>query len=85
MLTATTNWTPGEILNGFHAAKSVSVPGSALGDPVVVGFSSIQSSQMPIRGLVGPQPGNVTVVLTNNSGVTQDVGNGTLNVVVIKL
>jgi hypothetical protein len=88
MLTATTSWNPGSLFSGQSTHTNLEVPGAAMGDPVVVGLSSIESQpfRRPALALYGHvmTPELVTVTLTNLSNSSETVGNGTLTVVVIK-
>jgi hypothetical protein len=85
MLTRTATWgpQPADLPTGLSPTTTVSVNGAEVGDPVVVGFSSITSAGMPVYGQVTSQ-NTVAVTFTNHTGGTQHVGTGTLTVVVLK-
>lgn len=78
---ATKVWDPGSLADGFAASTSVDVPNARVGDPVSVGFSSRVRAGMFLTGAVETD-GVVWVTLGNLQAGTQDLGEGTLRVIV---
>jgi len=78
---AETTWNPSSILDGAQTNLAVTVQGARVGDFVM---ASLEVSQLGtvISGYVGSDD-TVTVILQNLSGVTRDLGNGTLRVAVV--
>lgn len=83
VLTATTTWDPLSVANGASTATLVTVTGAAIGDPVVVGFTSITAGNWQISGSV-TATNQVTVSLLNHTGGAVDLASGTLRVAVFK-
>ena len=81
--TGTATWDPPSLINGETATTSVTVPGANVGDPLVVGFSSISSVYWSLTAIVN-SANTVSVKLTNNTGSTVDLASGTLKVRVNK-
>lgn len=80
-LVATKTWNPSSLADGFADSVSVDVPGARVGDPVSVGFSSRVRAGMFLTGAV-ETPGVVWVTLGNLQAGTQNLGEGTLTVIV---
>lgn len=88
MLTASAAWNPGGALpDGVVWNTTISVPGAAVGDPVVAGFSGASGFMAAGFGIYAHVSGTntVTVAIRNNTGATNSLGAGTLKVAVIKI
>lgn len=75
-VSGTTTWDPASIATGGSEAKTVSVPGAALGALVQVSFSLDQQG-LTLTGYVS-SANVVTAVLANNTAGAVDLGSGTL-------
>jgi carbon monoxide dehydrogenase subunit G len=82
-LSATTTWNPGTVNNLISVAKSVTVTGASIGDPVTVGLSSLNLGGLLLSGTVMAS-NTVAVTLLNASGSAKTIANGTLRVGVWK-
>jgi hypothetical protein len=69
-------FTPGAIANGAQASNAVAVAGAAMGDMVEVSYDAALNGVLTVSGYVS-SAGNVTFVLSNNSGagITPTAGN----------
>lgn len=82
ILRGTATVDPGSLANNTSAATTVTVTGSAVGDPCFAGFSGITTdSQKWIISAYITTAGTATVVLFNNSDGTVDLPSGTVTVV----
>lgn len=82
-LEGTATWNPGSIAPGASETTTVTVTGAALGDPVIVGFSSITTANWILSATV-TAANTVSVVLqARGGGSTVDLGSGTLRVAVM--
>lgn len=81
-------WNPANIVNGGDETKIVNIPSIEPGDPMFVGFSSIDALSNPnlwtIRAYVKSN-GVVHVRITNNTGGDVNLASGVLNIVVFRL
>lgn len=78
---ASATWDPVSLAVGTATSTSVDVPGARVGDPVSVGFSSRVLAGMFLTGAVETD-GVVWVTLGNLDAGVQDLGEGTLTVIV---
>jgi hypothetical protein len=74
-------WDPSSLLPGFGTSTTVTVSGAAVGDQVVVNSSASVPAGCTLTGQV-TSANTVSIVLWNGSGSTQDVGSGTIGVMV---
>ena len=79
--TAEATWNPASMLDGDEVAVEVTVVGAALGDFALCSFS-IDVADLQLRADV-TAANTVTVVLSNSTGGTIDLGSGTLRVKVV--
>lgn len=89
MLTASAGWTPqpSSLPDGIIWNTTIAVPGAAVGDPVVAGFSGVPGAFAAGYGIYAhvSSAGTVTVAIRNNTGATNSLNPGTLTVAVIKV
>lgn len=84
MLSGSTAWDPGSLLNGAMTSTTVTVVGAVVGDFVDVTFSSLTAAGWLISGIV-TAAATVTVTLTNATGATVDLPSGTLRALVRRI
>ena len=77
------SYNPPSIAAGASTSTTLTVTGAALGDFVDMISFSLDAQLINFSGYVS-SANTVTVVLTNNTGGTIDLGNGTLRVIVNK-
>ena len=81
--TATRSWDPGSLADGATSpAVTLTISGAAVGDPVVAGFSSITAGGWVLAAHV-TAANTVSVTVTNRTGATADLPNGTLRATVV--
>ena len=80
-LTASSTWDPGVIPNSSGEELDVTVTGAALGDFALVSFS-LDTTGVILDGQV-TAANTVTATLSNNSGQSKNLAEGTLYVKVI--
>jgi len=76
-------WNPSAIAAAGYEAKSVTVPGAAVGDFVLLSLSSMVTNDMMLTGNVSAAD-TVEAVLFNPTGGSLNLGAGTLSVLVFK-
>lgn len=77
-------WDPPSLANGGMASTTVAVANAVVGDPVMVGFSSIVAAGWELSGSV-TSAGTVTATLVNHTGGTVDLPSGNVTAVVSQL
>jgi hypothetical protein len=82
-LGTTTTWDPESLISGATITTTVNIPGSAPGDLVFVGFSSVTSGKIMLYGSV-TSADTVTVTLSNQTGTMLNLAGGTLKIGVMK-
>ncbi len=82
MLRGTVTWDPAPVGNAAETTTTVTVTGSAIGDPTIPAFSN-DLQGMVLSGSVSSTD-TVTVVLRNNTGGALDLASGTLRATVLK-
>lgn len=75
----TASWTPGVIAAGSQASTTVTVPGCATGDKVLVSFSALGANPLLISAHVEVS-GTVRVVIANLTGSPVTLAAGTLSI-----
>jgi hypothetical protein len=81
-LTAEASWDPPSLAANASAVQTVPVPGAAVGDTVMVGFTVPSANVLMFAAVSAPD--TVSVVAWNRAGVTTDLAAGTLRIRVIK-
>jgi len=83
-LTESTTWDPPSLADGTGATITITVTGAAVGDPVLVDFTSLNAvtGAVYIRAFVD-STNTVRVRLNNASGSNQDLASGTVSVWVL--
>jgi hypothetical protein len=79
----TATWAPGVVANGSQVSTTVTVPGAAVGDFVLVSHDKILTSALILSAHVSASD-TVTVVIANLSGAVPTVASGALKVLVLK-
>jgi hypothetical protein len=79
----TADWNPAAITAGSYEAVSLAVPGAEVGDFVMVSLASILTADFQITAHVSAAD-TVQVVLFNPTGVSVNLSEGTLSVLVFK-
>ncbi len=80
-LIGTTTWNPGTIANGATVTTTVTVTGATVGQPITAGLTTLTVAGVLISAAV-TAANTVTVTLLNQSGSSQTIGSGTLEVIV---
>jgi hypothetical protein len=80
LLSGSTTWDPASINDDQVATVSVTVTGVTSGDPCFAGFSNFGAQNVLLEAHVSGAD-TVQVLMYNASGVNQDPGSGTVNVV----
>lgn len=82
-ITFSDTWNPSSIAAAGYEAKSVTVPGAAVGDFVMVSLSTMLTNDMMLTGNVSAAD-TVEAILFNPTGGALNLGSGTLRVLVFK-
>lgn len=80
---ATTTWNPAELADGASEVKAVTVTGANIGAPCMAGLSTITADEWQISAYVSALD-TVQVVITNHTGGTVNLGDGTVRVAVLQ-